>query len=146
MGCSLLQLVDKGDMDKNFLIGNPNNSYFQSVYKKYSNFSTETKRTYLTNDFNFGKKTKIIIPKNGDLIIDMYLEFRLPNLISVETIDPNTEQFLSWVDSIGNVILKNIKLKIGEQIIDEQYGEWNNIWNQYALNREKKKVISKYDW
>lgn len=142
MGGGLFQLAAYGAMDKKYLIGNPSDSYFKSVFKKYSNFSTETKRTYFNSEFDFGKKTKVTIPKVGDLIMDMYLEVNLPKIIS------NDNQTVGYINSVGNALIKNIKLKIGEELIVEHTGEWNNIWNQFTIESEKKKcynnLVGKY--
>ena len=42
MGGGLIQLVATGEQD-NFLTGNPEITFFKSVYKRHSNFSMETK-------------------------------------------------------------------------------------------------------
>ena len=142
MGGGLFQLAAYGIMDKKYLIGNPSNSYFKKIYKKYSNFSSETKRAYFNTEFNFGKKIKYKIRKIGDLIMDMYLEVELPPLIS------NPNQTVSYINSIGNALLKTITLKIGEETIVTHTGEWNNIWNQLSIESEKKKcynnLVGKY--
>ena len=41
MGGALLELVAKGSQDI-FLTGNPNTTYFRSVYKRHTNFSSES--------------------------------------------------------------------------------------------------------
>ena len=142
MGGGLFQLAAYGNMDKKYFIGTPNNSYFKSVFKKYSNFSTETKRTYFNSEFDFDKRVKVTIPKVGDMIMDMYLEIELPKIIS------NNDQTVGYINSVGNALIKNIKLKIGEELIVEHTGDWNNIWNQFTIESEKKKcynnLVGKY--
>ena len=142
MGGGLFQLAAYGIMDKKYLLGNPSNSYFKSIFKKYSNFSSETKRTYFNTDFDFGKKIKVTIPKIGDLIMDMYIEIELPKINS------NQNQTVGYINSVALALIKNIKLKIGDQLIVEHYGDWNNIWSQFTVASEKKicynNLIGKY--
>jgi len=142
MGGCLLELVAVGEVDQKFLIGNPDKSFFKSVYKRYTNFSIETQKIIFKNDVNFGKKCSIIIPKKGDLLNDIQLELELPKII------PNQGQTVSYVNSIGTVIIKSIKLTIGNCVIVEHSGEWLNIWNQLSMESEKKKcynnLVGKY--
>ena len=65
----------------------------------------------------------------------MLLELELPKLI------PNENQTVSYVNSVGTVIIKSIKITIGNCVIVEHTGEWLNIWNQLSLESEKKKVL-----
>jgi len=142
MAGGLLELVAIGEIDEQFLIGNPEKSFFKAVYKKHTNFSIETQKHIFKNNVDFGKKCSIIIPKKGDLLNDMLLELELPKLI------PNQDQTVSYVNSVGTVIIKSVKITIGNAVIVEHTGEWLNIWNQLSLESEKKKsydnLVGKY--
>lgn len=142
MGGGLLELVAIGEIDEKFIIGNPEKSFFKAIYKKHTNFSIETQKVIFKNNVNFGKKCTLIIPKKGDLLNDMLLELELPKLI------PNENQTVSYVNSVGTVIIKSIKITIGNCVIVEHTGEWLNIWNQLSLESEKKKsfdnLVGKY--
>ena len=85
---------------------------------------------------NFNRRVTCTISKNGDLISDMYLYVTLPSILKQS--DSSNLKF-SWTNKIGYALIKNIELEIGGQIIDKQYGDWLNIWNE--LN--KKNLIIK---
>lgn len=133
MGGGILQLVMTGEMDKKWLTGNPQISFFKQVYKKHTNFAIETKLAHFDGDLAFGQKTTITLPKKGDLISNIYLEIVLPPLVNRDG------QSVSYVNSIGNAIIESIELEIGGEIIVKHTGEWLNIWNQLTITNEKKR-------
>ena len=55
MGGALLELVAKGSQDI-FLTGNPNTTYFRSVYKRHTNFSVESIGQSIDGFIDFGKR------------------------------------------------------------------------------------------
>ena len=55
MGGGLMELIAKGAQDI-YLTGNPNVTYFKSVFKRHTNFSMETIQQSFSGDLNFGKK------------------------------------------------------------------------------------------
>ena len=69
MGLGYLILATKSEQDK-YLTGNPQFTYFKSVYKKHTNFATDFQFVSLIGDSSntLGKKVYIEIPKNGDLL------------------------------------------------------------------------------
>lgn len=141
---TLLDQVAKSKMDSD-ITSKKTNLPFKLEFEKFSNFSSDTTQIDAP-DFDFGQLVKFTIPKSCDLITDMYLQFDLPELIPVNNLDQSNlgmfdeNSYLSWVDSVGNALIENVKLKIGEQVIDEQSGEYLNIWNQFYLEKEKKKI------
>ena len=75
MGGGLIQLVAKGQSDT-YITGNPQFSYFKSVYRRHTNFSIES----IQQSFkNMGQGTKIIstISREGDLLCKMWLDVLL---------------------------------------------------------------------
>jgi hypothetical protein len=109
----LLQIAASGSQDI-ILTGNPELSFFKTVYKKYSNFSQETKNIINKNVLSFGDKTKIEIPKNGDLLQNMYYKVKLPTLKSeyIYTPDEEIQQILTDNNTfITDETLKTINLK-----------------------------------
>ncbi len=59
---SLLQLVATGKQDV-FLTGNPQISFYKSVYRRYTNFSIESCRMYFDGTPNFGQRITCLIPR-----------------------------------------------------------------------------------
>ena len=75
----LIQLTIQGQFDT-YLIGNPQMSFFKTVYRRHTNFSRETITFNERNNVNslkFSDSTPINfnIGRNADLIGDMYFRF-----------------------------------------------------------------------
>ncbi len=131
MGGALLELVAKGSQDI-FLTGNPNVTYFKSVYKRHTNFSMESIQQSVEGSRDFGKKFECIISRSGDLLSNIILEFDLPQ------IEGKRGKKIYWVDAIGHHLIKEVSLSIGETEIDKHYGEWLEIWSELTLPEGKK--------
>ena len=127
----LLELVAKGSQDI-FLTGNPSVTFFRSVYKKHTNFSMESVQQSLVGNYDFGQTLFCNISRSGDLLHGIVIEIDLPKITSILGINNK------WIDSIGHFIIKEVSIEIGGQIIDRQYGEWMEIWNELTLNAEHK--------
>lgn len=126
MGGGLLQLVAVGAQDI-YLIGNPQITFFKSIYRRYTNFSIESIRQTIDGKADFGNTIQISIGRNGDLIKDIILDILLPILPSG----------YYWTNGIGNVLLKQVDLEIGGQLIDRHYSEWLDIWSQLTISDSK---------
>jgi hypothetical protein len=126
MGGSLLQLVAVGVQDI-YLIGNPQITYFKNVFKKYTNFAIESIQQVFDGSNDFGQLCKVIIDRKGDLIKDIFFEILLPDLPAG----------YYWTNGIGNVLLKQVDLEIGGQLIDRHYSEWLDIWSQLTTTAGK---------
>ena len=81
MGGALLDLVAKGGQDIYF-ISNPQISFFKKVFKKHTNFAIEYQKLAFDSALDFGLTTKYTIPRKGDLIKNMFLQFEIPDIIS----------------------------------------------------------------
>ena len=151
MGGGLIQLIAIGEQDQ-FLTGNPQITFFKSVYKRHSNFSMEVRPQIFSGGVSFGSKNSCTISKDGDLISDISLHIKLDSLnisnannICIKDLNMNCpcskcneNNIFSWVNSIGHAIIEYVELEIGGYLIDKQYGEWFEIWSELTLNYEKK--------
>lgn len=135
----LITLGARGSQDV-LICGQPQITFFRSVYKRHSPFAINMVKQYFTGNINFGQKNYCLINNSiGDLMNDMYLRIKLPSLTDFATIDQNGhEVHYYWVNSIGLAIIKEINIQIGEQIIDRQYGLWMNIWSELTIGVDKK--------
>ena len=70
MGGGLIQLIAVGEQDQ-FLTGDPEITFFKSVYKRHSNFAMEVKSQIFSGGLSFGSMNSCIISKDGDLISDI---------------------------------------------------------------------------
>jgi len=134
MAGGLMQLVAYGSQDL-YLTGNPQITFFTNVYKRHSNFSKEFIENYFSTNLNFGMKVFCMPIRAGDLIHRIYVEFDLPSLDFLNT-DPNNP--VSWINNVGNAIIREYSIVIGDTEIDRQYGLWLDIWNELTVNAEKK--------
>jgi len=122
-GGGLLQLVATGKQDE-FLTGNPQISFFKMVYRRHTNFATESQPMYFDGTPNFGQRVTCLIPRRGDLLGRVYLDITLPRIYDTEG------NVLSYTNSIGHALIQEITFEVGEQEIDRQTGEWMEIWSQ----------------
>ena len=126
MGGGLLQLVAVGVQDI-YLIGNPQITFFKTIYKRYTNFSLESMQLSIDGRTDFGQYIQVSIDRKGDLVKDILFDILLPILPSG----------YYWTNGIGNVLLKQIDLEIGGQLIDRHYSYWLDIWSQLTINESK---------
>ena len=120
MGGGLMQLVAYGAQDV-YLTGSPQITFFKVIYRRHTNFSVEPIPQTFTGTADFGRTVTCTINRNGDLITNMYA---LINLKEVK----NSLGKWGYVRRLGLAILQHYKIEIGGSKIDEQYGDWLNIW------------------
>ena len=133
-----MQLVAYGAQDV-YLTGNPQITFFKVVYRRHTNFSIETLKQTFNSDADFGKKTSVVIARNGDLISRMYLMVKVPRLDQEQSNDSaNNSTVVSWTSGFGNALIKSVSVEIGGQEIDKHYGEWLDIWHELNLTSEQK--------
>ena len=126
MGGGLLQLVAVGVQDI-YLIGNPQITFFKTIYKRYTNFSMESIVQPIEGRTDFGQYIQVTIERKGDLLKDIIFDIVLPIL--------PTGYY--WTNGIGNVLFTQVDLEIGGQLVDRHYSEWLDIWSQLTINESK---------
>jgi hypothetical protein len=139
MAGGLLQLLAWGSQNIK-LNGNPSMTYFKRVYKAHTNFSMESIQINLNRtDFNVDKSTifKIKIPRQGDLVQQIYFVFELPDIVC-----DNQYQF-KWIEHLGEAIIDNYYITMGGALIDRQYGEFLHVANSLALSPSKRVMYDK---
>lgn len=124
----LLQLGAFSDKDA-ILCGNPEISYFKSIYKRYTYFA-------MCDNVNMNENTprpesliKIIINKAGDLLSNINLN------IGVELNGTEGNEY-SLIDNFAYNIIEYVELKIGKYTIDRLTSDWFYIFNE--LNNKDK--------
>jgi len=139
----LAQLVVTSGAQNNFLTGNPQISFFKSVYRKYTRFSiehikeeAETSKLAKTKD----TVTFIKVPRNADLVSGMYLEFTLPSIYSGRYNDTVYNYNFKWVENIASALIKSVSLIIGGTRIDTISGEWMDIYYELASSVDEKLI------
>ncbi len=79
----LIQLVTTGIQDSP-IIGNPEITFFKTVYRQHTHFSIGQNERFL-GSIEFGKSTTKIIEKNGDLLYNQYFKLEIPYFEIVKT-------------------------------------------------------------
>lgn len=134
----LIQLVAYGIQDI-FLTKDPQITFFKVVYRRHTNFSTEVIPQFFTHKPNFGQRVTCILNRNGDLIRKMHLVVDLPTIppFKDETNELDEITKFAWVRRIGYAFINHVEIEIGSELIDKQYGDWLNIWNELTVPDNK---------
>lgn len=131
MGGGLMQLVLFSSQDQ-YIIQNPQMSYFKYVYKRHTNFSMESiPLTFSTNPIMMpdgeGSTYECTVKRYGDLLSNIYFCFTLPNIYSSDVYK------FRWIENVGNIFIRKATVTVGNAEIDALYGEWLSIWNELSL-------------
>jgi hypothetical protein len=122
MGGGLMQLGAYGAQDI-YLTGNPQITFFKVVYRRHTNFSMETIEQTIKGSSQCavggGTSGTVTISRNGDLVYKVY--------VTSDT---------TGIDR-GDLIVNEVELEIGGQMIDRQYEEWNHVWNELTTPASK---------
>ena len=124
MGGGLLQLVAYGAQDA-YLSGNPHITFWKILYKRHTNFAMEAFRVNFTGAPAWGQRVVAVVNRNADLIWKTYLEITLP-------VTDGVTNLTAWTGGaqrrLGYLMVQQVEVEIGGQIIDRQYGEWLYLW------------------
>jgi hypothetical protein len=131
MGGGLMSIASSGTNDL-FLTGSPQITLFKIVYRRHTNFSKESVVVPI-NNMNFDNTVDILIPKNGDLVGEMYLQMQLPTTsfsrevasyaVPGTVIGDNTYNF-------NNIILPFMQLNMSAYRIAYADSQAINLYNQ----------------
>jgi len=123
MTSGIIQLVSNAKSTP-FLTGNPQITFFKSVFKSYSNFYITKIEQQINGNPNFGNTVNCILSKSGDLLKNIYLDITLPDLDKTSDIS-----WYGYTNNIGCNIIDNIIFKINDIVIDKIYGDSIDIYN-----------------
>ena len=73
----LIQISTFGNQDI-MLTGNPEITFFNVIYRRYTNFGVKFVETSFDNNIDFNKTSSLLIPKVGDLLSNIILKIKLP--------------------------------------------------------------------
>lgn len=130
-----MQLVAYGAQDC-YLSGDPQITFWKTLYRRHCNFAIECIEQTLTGNPDFGRKTNVLIIRNGDLATKMYL---MVTLNAVKWSDTKNKCKFAWVKRLGHALIRNVYIEIGGSTIDEQCGTWLDLWYELttSLNQDK---------
>ena len=129
MSGSIMQLSAIGTMDKH-ITGNPQITFFKSVYRRYTNFAIESRKINFNGTPNFGNTNNCVLSKGPDLLHKLYVQVKLPNVSKTIA----TDEYLSfrWLNWIGHRLIKYVRVMIDGVEIDRHQGEWLHLWNELS--------------
>ena len=127
-----MQLVAYGAQDT-YLSGSPQVTFFKIVYRRHTNFAVEPIQQTWNGSPDFARTVTCNINRNGDLITNMYVAVTLK-----EKVVASNGVAWGYVNRLGHAMIDNVKVEIGGSKIDEQYGDWLNIW--YELTHKAGQV------
>ena len=131
MGGGLLQLVAYGAQDA-YITGNPHITFWKVLYKRHTNFAMEAFRVNFTGSPTYGQRVVAVVNRNADLVWKTYVEVTLPDMVT----GPNPD--VTWTSGaqrrLGYLLLKQVEVEIGGQVIDRHYGEWLYLWETLSAD------------
>ena len=156
-----LSLTGNRGLGEDVLNIKPQITFFKKVYKRHTNFGTESISQPLNSVPNFGTTNEINIIKTGSLITNMHIEFTLPPARGAAGViadgapvglDPapdgcvdNYKDYAQWVNAVGFAIIDEIQLKFGTSVLDKHTGLWYDILNELTdPNRKEWPLVGKY--
>jgi len=125
MGGGLLQLVAYGAQDA-YISGNPQITFFKTLYKRHTNFAMEAFRVNFNGQAAWGTKHSAVLGRHADLMGATYLE------VVLDAGYYNNDQAM-----LGFNLLHHVELEIGGQLIDRLYGEFMYLWNSLSQPVDK---------
>jgi hypothetical protein len=122
MGGGLMQIVSGGEYS-DYILGNPQITYFKSVYRRHTNFAIECVEQMISGSRiteNTNTEGSVTISKSADLLSKIYI------------ICPQTTQGIN-----GYELVDTAEMIIGGALIDKQTSEWNKVWNELTTPLSK---------
>jgi hypothetical protein len=133
-GGALMQLVAYGAQDV-FLTGDSKVTFFQSVYKRHTNFAMETVQQTVAGAVVSGGVVSVTLARTGDLVGDMFVALTPTNSAAANLVSTNTNYDMNWV---AERAFDRIELYIGGQLIDKHYQTWFRLYSEVFLSDTKK--------
>jgi hypothetical protein len=126
MSGGITQLVAVGAQDTH-LVGSPEVSFFQSSYKRHTNFSSVIERQVIQNTPAANGLSSIRFERKGDMLSYIYLT----NVNSSDAV----------VVEDWSTVINKVELYIGGQLIDTQHYEYStNVHTEVMANSFSKSV------
>jgi len=119
MGGGLMQLVAYGAQDI-YLTGQPQITFFKSVYRRHTNFAVESIQQTINGSVSAGSRVSVTISRNGDLLKNLWIQYNPSALIS--------SNITAVASDLSHALLQILEIEIGGQLIDRHYGTWLTVW------------------
>lgn len=137
---ALTQLAAIGSHNA-FLNVNPEVTYFKQQYRRHTNFAVAEADITFQSSVDFNRTLSATLPRNGDLLKEMYFQARISrpvipagtitNTVTGAFVDPAVG-IIHWVQAVGHAMINYIEIEVGSQIIDRLYGDFLQMWERVA--------------
>lgn len=115
------------------------NVFVKNKFKPYVKMASEYSKTLPTKGVaKLGNKFSFTIPKFGEFLNDTVVHVKLKGLKALNPLDK-----VRYVEFLGHKLMKNVKMIIGNNVIDEYDSENYNTHYQYKVPINKKKAYLK---
>ena len=122
MGGATIELAAIAIND-NEIVGNPQITFFKSVFKRHTNFSIESREIINSNAVNFGSvDAEFTVRTIHHLLTNVYAE------VVVSGSDSENNKYT--VNNFGNSLIKEATLVIGGKTIETLYSQWLQIYHE----------------
>ena len=119
MGGGLMQLVAYGAQDI-YLTGQPQITFFKSVYRRHTNFAIESIQQTINGTVAPGSRVSVTISRNGDLLKNLWIQYNPSALVGSGA--------TGLAADLSHALLQILEIEIGGQLIDRHYGTWLTVW------------------
>ena len=126
-----------------YIVGSPQMSYFKTVYRRHTNFAMESIRESFVAKPIIDQSTRnkfmcTFTGRRADALKEIYFCFELPDIYSSDVMR------FQWIDKIANYLVYRCAITLDNgRSIDEQYGEWMDIWNSLTLGDNKREFYDR---
>ncbi len=141
-----MQLITSGTSDLS-LTGNPQITFFHTVYRRYTNYGKRILELSFDNSPNFNTTSYINIPKNnGDLLSKLILKIKLPriNFKYLNDLYNTYQSKINISDDITYYEYYKTFLNSLKNIIRLFFNKYDNVVNYISYIQDLKKYILKY--
>ena len=133
---SNIALVARGAMDQ-YLTGNPQISFFKTVYRRYTPFSLNIMKLDSVNcEKNSGEwvggsqRSKNLTRSDGDLLCNIFLQANL----NASCADVSVDNYIGWTNNTGCALVENYGLYLNNNCIDSHDNLYLDLYNELHQN------------
>jgi hypothetical protein len=146
---TIFELNLESKLDEDIIDKNNIKSLFNYDIFKTGKYAKGDNILYPDGTPNWGNTIRFTIQKKGDLLYGIYLIVKLPKL-SIENLnvpekqnenDSTSVYRVKYVDYIGNVLVEKASLYINGQLIDEQYGDYMQLYIDLYMSDINRKMM-----
>jgi hypothetical protein len=134
-----MQIVAYGAQDV-YLTGDPKVTFFQTAYKRHTNFAMETVQQTVAGNVGPGGLASVTLARSGDLVGDMFVVLQPTPTSTSNLTSNNNVADMAWV---AERAFSSIELFIGGQSIDKHYQLWFRLYAEVFLDDTKKQNYGK---